>query len=74
MEHHYGSASQDGFLPLHSKRGIRKSYNNCYVSVIVQISIMGTELSIFFPFELETSTNIIRTLWSSRNMLCCGEK
>ena len=57
--HHYGSPSQDVFL--HSKRGIRNSYNNCYLSVVIQ-SIMGTELYNFFPSELEAPTNIIRAL------------
>ena len=49
------------FLPIHSKRGIRNSYNNCYLSVVIQ-SIMGTELYNFFPSELEAPTNIIRAL------------
>ena len=72
MEHHYGSPSQDVFLPIHSKRGIRNPYNNCYLSAVIQ-SIMGTELYNFFPSELEAPTNIIRALWRCRNMLCCGE-
>ena len=72
MEHHCGSPSQHVFLPVHSKPGIRNSYNNCYLSVVIQ-SIMGTELYKFFPSELEAPTNIIRALWRCRNMLCCGE-
>ena len=72
MEHHYGSQNQDVFLPIHSKRGIRNSHNNCYLSVVIQ-SIMATELYNFFPSEVEAPTNIIRALWRCRNMLCCGE-
>ena len=72
MEHHYGSPSQDIFLPIHSKRGIRNSHNNCYLSVVIQ-SIMGIELYKFFQSELKAPTNIIRVLWRCRNMLCCGE-
>ena len=72
MEHHYGSVIQSVFLQIHSKRGIRNSYNNCYLSVVIQ-SIMGTELYKFFPSELETPINITRVLWRCRNMLCPGE-
>ena len=72
MEHHYGSPSQDIFLPIHSKGGTRNSHNNCYLSVVIQ-SIMGIELYKFFSSELKASTNIIRVLWRCRNMLCCGE-
>ena len=43
MEFNYGNGSQDVFLRIHSKRGIRNSYNNCYLSIVMQ-SIMGTEL------------------------------
>ena len=72
MEHHYGSPSQDVFLPIHSKQDIRNFCNNYYLSVVIQ-SIMGTELYNFFPSEIQAPTNIIRALWRCRNILCLGE-
>ena len=70
--HHCGSPSQDVFLSIHSKQGISNSYNNFYLSVVIQ-SIIGTELCKFFQSELEAPANIIRALLRCRNMLCCGE-